>query len=512
MRFRVISRSDLRDGDFRDEILLQLMSWNDWWQFKTSYYAYYATPRGERKDLGGVKIGSVVQDYVKSKETNGDRTELPQTFEELPEGFVSVGQDESYYENLNAVLGSGAASVLNALRDLAIDPEVFNELRGTPVVYESLTRTVASTSVEGIFHKIITGTDAVASFDFTFVKPNASQDGLEEPLRLKFAVAPRSTPPTNVHVLIGRNGSGKTTLLSEITQTFLGLDETGCVISSDTERPPVANLVHIGFSAFDVVKVPVEDDPLTYPVAYSYVGLHQNVKKKLQTRPAEKLAGSFAQSAWRVISEKSRDLWRGALETLQSDVNFADAQVSNLANASLEDEEFFVETAKELFGELSSGHKIVLLTITRLVETVTEQSLVLIDEPEGHLHPPLLSALVRALSELMKKRNGVAIIATHSPVVLQEVPANCVHVISRHGSIQTADRPDRETFGENVGVLTSAVFGLEVQASGFHKMLTDAALTRTDADYESIVADFNDELGFEARAILRSWFSSRTAR
>lgn len=46
----------------------------------------------------------------------------------------------------------------------------------------------------------------------------------------------------------------------------------------------------------------------------------------------------------------------------------------------------------------------------------------LIDEPEGHLHPPLLSAFVRALSELLVNRNGVAIIATHSPVVLQEVP------------------------------------------------------------------------------------------
>jgi predicted ATP-dependent endonuclease of OLD family len=69
---------------------------------------------------------------------------------------------------------------------------------------------------------------------------------------------------------------------------------------------------------------------------------------------------------------------------------------------------------------MSSGHAIVLLTITRLVATVEEKTLVLLDEPESHLHPPLLSAFIRALSDLLYDRNGVAIIATHSPVVLQE--------------------------------------------------------------------------------------------
>jgi predicted ATP-dependent endonuclease of OLD family len=51
----------------------------------------------------------------------------------------------------------------------------------------------------------------------------------------------------------------------------------------------------------------------------------------------------------------------------------------------------------------------VLLTITRLVETVEERTLVLLDEPEAHLHPPLLSAFVRSLSDLLINRNGVAI-------------------------------------------------------------------------------------------------------
>ncbi|WP_269781216.1 AAA family ATPase [Photobacterium carnosum] len=41
----------------------------------------------------------------------------------------------------------------------------------------------------------------------------------------------------------------------------------------------------------------------------------------------------------------------------------------------------------------------------------------MIDEPESHLYPPLLSAFIRDLSELFHNRNGVSIIATHSTLL-----------------------------------------------------------------------------------------------
>ncbi|MDK7046806.1 AAA family ATPase, partial [Escherichia coli] len=99
---------------------------------------------------------------------------------------------------------------------------------------------------------------------------------------------------------------------------------------------------------------------------------------------------------------------------------------------------------------------------------------VLIDEPESHLHPPLLSAFIRALSDLLLDRNGLSIIATHSPVVLQEVPKRCVWKINRSRLSTESRRPDIETFGENVGILTREVFGLEVVKSGFHDLLVQS--------------------------------------
>lgn len=73
-----------------------------------------------------------------------------------------------------------------------------------------------------------------------------------------------------------------------------------------------------------------------------------------------------------------------------------------------------------------------------------------------------------------------------------------------------ADRPDVETFGENVGVLTREVFGLEVTRSGFHRELEEAVARRLD--YQQIVDRFGGQLGGEARALLRSMIAIRDRR
>lgn len=156
---------------------------------------------------------------------------------------------------------------------------------------------------------------------------------------------------------------------------------------------------------------------------------------------------------------------------------------------------------------MSSGHAIILLTITKLVEKVDEKTLVLMDEPESHLHPPLLSAFTRALADLLTNRNGVAIIATHSPVILQEVPRDCVWKLRRNGLVANADRPENETFAENVGVLTREVFQLEVTKSGFHDLL--ARSVSLDKSFEAIMAEYGGKIGFEGQAVLRSLLSTR---
>ena len=187
---------------------------------------------------------------------------------------------------------------------------------------------------------------------------------------------------------------------------------------------------------------------------------------------------------------------------LESDPNFKEAEIKSLIDIKNKSE--FKEQVFDVFRRLSSGHKIVLLTITKLIEKLQEKSLVLMDEPEAHLHPPLLSAFVRALSELLIDSNGVAIIATHSPVVLQEVPKSCVWKLRRTGAEAVSERLNIETFGENVGVLTSEVFGLEVTESGFYRILSKVASEHES--YANALAYFDGQLGMEARALLMAYF------
>jgi len=152
---------------------------------------------------------------------------------------------------------------------------------------------------------------------------------------------------------------------------------------------------------------------------------------------------------------------------------------------------------------LSSGHKIILLTVVNLVNFVEEKTLVIMDEPEEHLHPPLVSAFIRALSELMSYRNGVAIIATHSPVIVQEVPRRCVWKIRGHGKYRKFEHPEIETFGENLGEITTEIFGYDVGSTGFHTILKNVADRKNS--YEKALNEFQGELGKEAKSILRAY-------
>lgn len=128
--------------------------------------------------------------------------------------------------------------------------------------------------------------------------------------------------------------------------------------------------------------------------------------------------------------------------------------------------------------------------------------MVFLDEPEGHLHPPLLSAFVRTLSELLTDTNGVAIIATHSPVILQEVPRSCIWKLRRTGANCHAERLQIESFGSDITTLTTEIFGLEVTNSGFHYLLQ--SLVNKYHDYDAVLRALKGQLGDEGRALVRT--------
>ena len=111
---------------------------------------------------------------------------------------------------------------------------------------------------------------------------------------------------------------------------------------------------------------------------------------------------------------------------------------------------------------------------------------------------------------MLIKRNGVAIISTHSPIVLQEIPKSCVWTLNRQGNSIKAHRPEIETFGTNVGVLTNEIFGYEVKRTGFNTLLQNAVDKYND--YESVLDEFNYQLGDEAKSIVRILLKQKELR
>lgn len=512
MYFSVLPNGVQPPADAKSAAFLLTDNWDDWFKYNTMYTLFIFDDDGDRHLVGSVKIG---QFEMKEGQRRAD---LPRRFDALDDRFFSIGQDDSYYDDLNKLGEEIRTRVLVGLRDMAHDPDLFSRAREEKVTGVSLLRSVTPTSIEGQFRRIVTGGARLSSYAFTYTTSKPTRSGLGA-TPLNFVVTPESQPPTNIHVVIGRNGVGKTRLLNNMTRALVETDTDPNRVGffeSDSDdlidTPLFANLVSVTFSAFDSFDPPVVRQNKLAGTQYAYIGLKRRGTTAggdpLPPRSPERLSSDFGRSVW-ICSKGARlNRWRRALQMLEADPIFKDAEVAELADLELNETEL-KKQARSLFAKLSSGHKIVLLTITRLVETVEERTLILLDEPEAHLHPPLLSAFIRALSDLLINRNGVAIIATHSPVVLQEVPKSCVWKVRRSGPKMDAERPDIETFGENVGILTREVFGLEVSHSGFHKMLRDAAAD--GGDYEDILDQFDRELGGEAKAILRAILSSPPA-
>lgn len=516
--------------DKLNTVYLVHSDWDDF-SYQTLYQAVYVDFSRGRTNLGQVKIGEYGLKPARRHETlvEGFRSpSLPKNFDQLEVGkFFSLGQDANYYENVAAFGDIFREAYFRAINDMAFDRAIRLRARGEEVTHASLLRTVTWRSVEDQFARVATGGPIDIDFDLSF--PIRDEPASIE---LRCSVKAKAYPPQNIHVLIGRNGAGKSTTLHNIARMlFDGARNLFVETRIRQQRIQLANLVSVSFSAFDDFE-PIDDeaagqDGLTYryigikklvgptsdattsDVAEATTGIPQISARWLPRTNAE-LNRAVIDSATECVKvDELRHRLVSALLTLEMDPNFASFGLSKIIEAAKPHGDLNSELLP-IVARLSSGHKVAFTVVTGLVERTAERSLVLIDEPEAHLHPPMLSALVRAISTLLADRNGLAIVATHSPVVLQEVPKSCVHIVENTGDDTMLRQPELETFGENVGTLTGEVFGLEVTRTGFHSLLERVAAASDD--YADALEQFERHLGAEARAILRAMMAAKTAR
>jgi predicted ATP-dependent endonuclease of OLD family len=112
---------------------------------------------------------------------------------------------------------------------------------------------------------------------------------------------------------------------------------------------------------------------------------------------------------------------------------------------------------------LSSGQLAFIKFVVQACLFIENGTLVLLDEPETHLHPNFITKFIRTLDQLLKLTGSIAIIATHSAYFVREVPRKQVLVFKEdsngHVNIQN---PRLKTFGADVGAISYFVFEDEI--------------------------------------------------
>ena len=434
---------------YKRSILLIKDNWDDWFTYETQFFMYYVNSEGKLLDIGMVKIGQEEME-------KGQRSpNLPDQFNALPNDCFSLGQSDYYYERINHLGDSIRINILSNMRDLAFDQSLYLKVKSIEVTRTSLMRDVTHFMLTHQYRRIAQGNARLTKYRIEYTYPLIDEN--DDEVKLSFEVEPDSNPPTNIHVVIGRNNVGKTYLIKNMILAMYSIDdgENHGILrstSSDTGRlrnaktQAFANVLCVSFSPFDNYSDIVSHLAKKKAMPFRYIGIKQNVEntdsinedkkafkdEELTMTLSDMLVNDFIQSLENCMhSRRKLDMLNMALSILESDPIFERSDLRSLINREKKlPRKVLISNANYIFKKLSSGHQVIMLTLTQLIEYLTERTFVVLDEPENHLHPPLLAAFIRAISELLIRYNGVALVATHSPVILQEVPKKCAWKIN----------------------------------------------------------------------------------
>ncbi|MFJ5332260.1 MULTISPECIES: AAA family ATPase [Pectobacterium] len=451
-------------------------SWDDY-NFKTLYHLCLIKKNGDQKALGSVKI---LQRDVRS-------TQLPKDFPELSDEFVSLGQDTDYYKNMLLHLPKTHRTVLEKLNDVVMKPQLLEEVETSSGFRNSLIRFNDAKICLRDGLSILSGIKRQKGYSFTYM---GNIPGAEIDVNIDVDLNPEDPVPGRILAIIGRNGVGKTQFMAKLARDLattqrVSREKVKQVESAFTPaRPLFSRVIALSFSAFDRFQRP---EPQKF-FSYIYCGVRDDSgglsRRALESRHVQYL---------RRIKEQDREnLWQTHV-----------AKVMGIAKRSVSIDQTIEELDNGQTPSMSSGQSILAYFISATIAYLKDESLVLFDEPEIHLHPNAVALLMQTLQALLEEYNAYAIIATHSPVVIQEVPRKRVIRFEREGNITSAHPLATESFGENIAQLTRQVFET-VEISNFYKAtFKELAKTKT---FDQVSALFDDQLSLHATAYLASLY------
>ncbi|MGR5905283.1 AAA family ATPase [Bacillus paranthracis] len=223
----------------------------------------------------------------------------------------------------------------------------------------------------------------------------------------------------------------------------------------------------------------LKNDDRTF--SYKYCGIRDNENKILSQQD---MKIKFKDSLKEIREAGLEEKWRSILNEI------IEPEHRNILEKLVEDIEGV---------QLSSGQNLIITTITEVIANITPESILLFDEPETHLHPNAISNLMRMLNLLLEEFNSYAIISTHSPIILQEIPAKYVNVFERNNYTPSVRNLHVECFGDNLTNITNEVFEVSNVESNYKNWFDNIVKT---LEYEQILELFTNPLSYNAMTYL----------
>lgn len=419
--------------------------WDDYGHV-TRFNVYYLPSEGAE----GVRLGTVKILQRGQRETN-----LPERFSSLDDQFCSLGQDVGFYDKVKEHLGKEVSrELLLGLKDVVFTPELYKTWADEPGFRSALLRSSSALKAlreaGGLFDR---PPPPPVPVQFTFRR---KLPGFEAPHEVDFDFQVQAGGLGRAMVLVGRNGAGKTALLARLAYALSGLNQEDTDALSP-ERPRLSSIIAISYSAFDTFNRPRRRPRYELGVSYAYCGL-----RRLDPMAGGNLRESRDESrtdlTWAFSEFKASMRSIEALEREQQWMELL-AQSGIFDETEPPDEMGNIDDAfMKWMAELSSGHKIILMIVTNVLARIQAGSMLLFDEPELHLHPQMLSSLMRLLHHVLEQYDSYAILGTHSPIVLQEIPARSIRIIEREGRYPLVTHYPGESFGESLSEIIHVAF------------------------------------------------------
>jgi len=185
------------------------------------------------------------------------------------------------------------------------------------------------------------------------------------------------------------------------------------------------------------------------------------------------------------------DLYFSGFGYIDKWISFIESMMEERINLDLQIEVQNPNSKWVNIKEMSSGEQAIFNRFFSLLSLVKNNSLVLIDEPETHLHPKWLKQYIYMLNKLFSKFNAHIVIATHSPLIASDVPNECIVGLIKDWQTGHVKQFDiySNTLGGNPLNILNEVFGVSSHTGAF----TYSVITQI----ENYIRDGNKDKGLE---------------